>query len=57
MRDLYGSINEFKQVYNLELTSERKNGDLLADSNSILNRWKITSVSYWKYMELMTVDK
>jgi hypothetical protein len=41
IRDLYRGINEFKRGYQLrnKLVKE-ENGDLLADSNNILNRWK-----------------
>jgi hypothetical protein len=41
MRDLYSEINEFKRGYqprNNLLKDE--NGDLLANSHNILNRWK-----------------
>jgi hypothetical protein len=41
MRDLYRGINEFKMGY--QPTSQLvkdENGDLLADCNTILNRWK-----------------
>jgi hypothetical protein len=41
IRDLYRGINEFKKGYNPRTNVEREeNGDLLADSHSILNRWK-----------------
>jgi hypothetical protein len=41
IRDLYRGINEFKKSYQhrSNLVSD-ENGDLLADSNTILNRWK-----------------
>jgi hypothetical protein len=41
IRDLYRGINEFKRGYqprSIFVTDE--NGDLLADSNTILNSWK-----------------
>jgi hypothetical protein len=38
---LYGGINEFKRGYQLRSNLVKdENGDLLADSNTILNRWK-----------------
>jgi hypothetical protein len=37
--DLYKGIHEFKRGYELNLVKD-ENGDLLVDSNSILNRWK-----------------
>jgi hypothetical protein len=41
IRDLYRGINEFKMSYQLRTNIiKEKNGDLLADSHSILNRWK-----------------
>jgi hypothetical protein len=41
IRDLYRGINEFKKCYKprTDMVKE-ENGDLLADSRSILNRWK-----------------
>jgi hypothetical protein len=41
IRDLYRGINEFKKGYQprTDMVKE-ENGDLLADSHSILNRWK-----------------
>jgi hypothetical protein len=36
MRDLYRGIHEFKRGYLVK----DENGDLLADSHNILNRWK-----------------
>jgi hypothetical protein len=41
IRDLYRVINEFKRGYQLRNNLVKdENGDLLADSHSILNRWK-----------------
>jgi hypothetical protein len=41
LRDLYRVINEFKKGYQSRTnTVKEENGDLLADSHSILNRWK-----------------
>jgi hypothetical protein len=41
IRDLNRVINEFKRGYQPRSNLVRnENGDLLADSNSILNRWK-----------------
>jgi hypothetical protein len=34
-----------------------KNSAVLADSHNILNRWKITSVSYWLNMQLVMLDR
>jgi hypothetical protein len=40
-RDLYRGINEFKKGYQPSTNMvKEENGDLLADSHSILNRWK-----------------
>jgi hypothetical protein len=40
-RDLYRGINEFKRGYQPRSNFVKdENGDLLADSNSIVNRWK-----------------
>jgi hypothetical protein len=41
IRDLYRGINEFKGGYQpRSILVKDENGDLLADSNTILNRWK-----------------
>jgi hypothetical protein len=41
IRDLYRGINEFKRGYQPRSNLVKdENGDLLADSNTILNRWK-----------------
>jgi hypothetical protein len=41
IRDLYGGINEFKRGYQLRNNLMKdENGNLLADSHNILNRWK-----------------
>jgi hypothetical protein len=41
IRDLYRGINEFKKVYQPRSNFVKdEKGDLLADSNNILNRWK-----------------
>jgi hypothetical protein len=41
VRDLYRGINEFKRGYQPRSNLEKdENGDLLADSHSILKRWK-----------------
>jgi hypothetical protein len=41
IRDLYRGINEFKKGYQPRTNMiKEENGDLFADSNSILNRWK-----------------
>jgi hypothetical protein len=41
IRELYTGINDFRN----NLVKD-ENGDLLADSHNILNRWKNTSLSY-----------
>jgi hypothetical protein len=41
IRDLYRGINELKRGYQLRNNLVKdENGDLLADSHNILNRWK-----------------
>jgi hypothetical protein len=41
IRDLYRGINGFKRGYQpLNNLVKDENGDLLADSHNILNRWK-----------------
>jgi hypothetical protein len=41
IRDLHRGINEFKKGYQPRTNMvKEENGDLLADSHSILNRWK-----------------
>jgi hypothetical protein len=41
IRDLYRGINEFKTSYQARNNLVKgENGDLLADSHNILNRWK-----------------
>jgi hypothetical protein len=41
IRDLYRGINEFKRGYQLRNSVvEDENGDLLAESQNTLNRWK-----------------
>jgi hypothetical protein len=41
IRDLYRGINEFKRGYQPRNNLVKdENGDLLADPNTILNRWK-----------------
>jgi hypothetical protein len=41
IRDLYRGINEFKRGYQLRNNLLKdENGDLLADSHNILNRWR-----------------
>jgi hypothetical protein len=41
IRDMYRGINEFKKGYQPRSNLVKdENGDLLADSNTILNRWK-----------------
>jgi hypothetical protein len=41
IRDMYGGISEFKRGYQPRGNLVKdENGDLLADSHNILNRWK-----------------
>jgi hypothetical protein len=41
IRDLYSGINEFKRGYQPKNNLVKdENGDLLADSHNVLNRWK-----------------
>jgi hypothetical protein len=41
IRDLYRGINKFKRGYQPQSNLVKEaNGDLLADSRNILNRWK-----------------
>jgi hypothetical protein len=41
IRDLYRGVNEFKKGYHPRTNMiKEENGDLLADSHSILNTWK-----------------
>jgi hypothetical protein len=65
IRDLYRGINEFKRGY--QPTSnfvKDENGDLLVDSNIILNRWKsyfskllnVHEVSDVRQIEIHTAD-
>jgi hypothetical protein len=47
IRDLYRGINEFKRGYQPRNNLVKgENGDLLADSHNILNRWKNYFLSY-----------
>jgi hypothetical protein len=47
IRDLYRGITDFKKGYQPKKNLVKdKRGDLLADPQKILTRWKITSVSY-----------
>jgi hypothetical protein len=41
LRDLHRGINEFKEVYQPRINIIKdENGDVLADLQSVLNRWK-----------------
>jgi hypothetical protein len=47
IRHLYRGINDFKRGYQPRSNLVKdENGDVLADYNNILNRWKNTSLSY-----------
>jgi hypothetical protein len=47
IRGLYRRINEVKRGYQPRNSSVKdENGDLLADSHNILNRWENTSLTY-----------
>jgi hypothetical protein len=51
IRDLFRGINEFKRGYQPRNNFvEDENGDLLADSHNILNRWKNYSVTECAYV-------
>jgi hypothetical protein len=64
IRDLYRGVNEFKKGYQPRTNMvKEENGDLLADSHSILNRWKnyfcqllnvrgVTMLGRLKYIQL-----
>jgi hypothetical protein len=65
IRDLYRGINEFKWGYQpRSIFSKDENGDLLADSNTILNRWKsyfsqllnVHDVSDFRQKEMHTAE-
>jgi hypothetical protein len=50
IRDLYRGIKEFKKAYQPRHNLPKdENGDLLADSHNILNRWK----NYFSVIECM----
>jgi hypothetical protein len=65
IRDLYRGINEFKRGYQLrnKLVKD-ENGDVLADSHNILNRWKnyfshllnVHNVSHIRQIEAHTAE-
>jgi hypothetical protein len=40
IRDMYSGINEFKRGYQHRINIKDENGNLLADFQSVLNRWK-----------------
>jgi hypothetical protein len=40
IRDLYRSINEFEKGYQPRIIIKEENGNLLADPQNVLNRWK-----------------
>jgi len=51
-RDLYRGINVFKKGYHHRTNLvQDKNGDPLADSHNILNRWKNLSYILWNVRE------
>ncbi|KAJ4438077.1 hypothetical protein ANN_14016 [Periplaneta americana] len=67
IRDLYKGIEEFKNGYQARVNVIKdENGDLLADSHSILNRWKnyfgqLLNVhrpnrNYWDEIEIQTAE-
>jgi hypothetical protein len=64
-RDLYRGINEFKRGYQPRSNLVKdENGDLLPDSNNILNRWKsyfshllnVHNVSVVRQIEIHTAE-
>jgi hypothetical protein len=65
IRDLYRAINEFKKSYQPRTNMvKEENGDLTADSHSILNRWKkyfcqllnLHGVNYVRQTEIHTAE-
>jgi hypothetical protein len=65
IRDLYKGVNEFKRSHQPRNNLVKdENGDLLADSHNILNRWKnyfsqlqnVHSVSDVKHVEICTAE-
>jgi hypothetical protein len=63
--DLHRGINEFKKGYQLRTNIVKdENGDLLADSHSILNRWKsyfcqqkfTQEITTWFFLNLLLLD-
>jgi hypothetical protein len=58
MRDLYKGINEFKRDYQLRSNLVKdENGDLLADSNTILNSWKSYFSRLLMFIMLVMLDR
>jgi hypothetical protein len=58
IRDLCRGINEFKKGYQPRTNMVKaENGDLLADSHSILNRWKNYFCQLLNYMELIMLGR
>jgi hypothetical protein len=58
IRDLYRGINEFKWEYQpRNYLVKDENGDLLADSHNILNRWKNYFSSYWMCIKSVMLDR
>jgi hypothetical protein len=58
IRDLYRGISEFKNGYQLRSNiTKGENGNLLADPQRVLNRWKNFVSQLLTYMGLMTLGR
>jgi hypothetical protein len=58
MRDLYRGINEFKRGYQPRINIIKdENGNLLADPQNILKRWKNLFNEVMNYMEFMMLGR
>jgi hypothetical protein len=56
IRDLYRGINEFKRGYQPRSNLVKdENGDLLVDSNTILNRWKSYCYQLLKFHDVSDI--
>jgi predicted RNA-binding protein Jag len=58
VRDLYRGINDFKKGYQPRtIIVKDEKGDLIADSHSIMARWRNYFSQLLNYMGLMTLDR
>jgi hypothetical protein len=58
IRDLYRGINEFKEGYQPRINIIKdENGNLLADPQNVLNRWKNVFNQVIMYMRFMMLGK